>query len=215
VCVCVCVSTVCGLGLVLLAVLLGAPLVSLLQVGLLVLQQGVCLVRRKRVGNTHLRLSGESACAHVCACVRACVRAYAPMHSLVPSVSCPSEGNLLARSYLFFFCLSLSLLLHVRLSADLLSICVCVCAVRVCFLGGGGGFYTYSNNRWQAAIWWVGKRVVKRFDSLTLRGVVQRVCTRARALSLSERVWVVVSVCLSVSTPWFVFCLCTLRIFLP
>ena len=156
VCVCVCVSTVCGLGLVLLAVLLGAPLVSLLQVGLLVLQQGVCLVRRKRVGNTHLRLSGESACAHVCACVRACVRAYAPMHSLVPSVSCPSEGNLLARSYLFFFCLSLSLLLHVRLSADLLSICVCVCAVRVCFLGGGGGGFIQTatiDGRQQSGGW--------------------------------------------------------------
>ena len=63
----------------------------------------------------------------VCACVRECVivRVGAPMHSLVPSVSCPSAGKVLALSYLFFFCLSLSLLLHVRLYADLMSICVC------------------------------------------------------------------------------------------
>ena len=75
--------------------------------------------------NTHLSLSADYACVREC--VRACVRVRAPMHSLVPSASCTSAKNVLARSYLFFFCLPLSLLLHVRLYADLLSICVCVC----------------------------------------------------------------------------------------
>ncbi len=157
----------------------------------------------------------------VCACVRECVsvRVGAPMHSLVPSVSCPSAGNVLALSYLFFFCLSLSLLLHVRLYADLMSICVCAgvfSGVCVCVCA-------YSNDRHKAAIWWVGKRVVKRFGSLTFCGVVERVCTRARARSLSLSVsgsyclslylFMCLSVCLSVGTHWFVFRLCTLRMF--
>ncbi len=80
---------------------------------------------------------------------------------------------------------------------------------------------TYSNDRYKAAIWWVGKRIVKHVDPLTFCGVVTLVCTRARAraLSFSPSVFgsqclsLYLSVCLSVGEyPRFVFLLSTLRI---
>ncbi len=132
----------------------------------------------------------------VCACVRECVivRVGAPMHSLVPSVSCPSAGNVLALSYLFFFCLSLSLLLHVRLYADLMSICVCagvfsgVC-VCVCI----------QQRSAQGSNLVGGQACCEtlRFSDI-LRCRRAGVYARTRALSLSERVWVLLSIPLSV-----------------
>ena len=58
--------------------------------------------------------------------MRACARAHAQSGALCILYQ---RENVLARSYLFFFCLPLSLLLHVRLYADLLSICVCMSTV--------------------------------------------------------------------------------------
>jgi hypothetical protein len=149
----------------------------------------------------------------------ACVRVRAPMHSLVPSVSCPSAENVLARSYLFFFCLSMSLLLHVRLYADLMSICVCAGVFSKHFWC----VCVYIQQRSTQGSNLVGGQAcceTLRFSDI-MRCRRAGVYARALSLFLSERVWVLVSVplsvylsvCLSVSTLWFVFLLCTLHMF--
>ena len=98
--------------------------------------------------------------AYVCLC--ACARAYVCMQTLCSfAYICDSLSGLL------------SVAMCVWIFTQCLSVCLCLCHVCVCPVA--------SDNRSEAAKWWLGKRVVKRFRSLTFIGVVERVCARVSA----------------------------------